>query len=256
MGAYANRLSERIETIGSRLCVGLDPRPDLIDGDVSDFLYAVIQETSDLVAAYKPNIAYFEAMGLEGMKLLHEVRKWIPEETALVLDAKRSDIGETQSYYAKACFDVLGADAVTLNPWLGYDSIEPFLDYPGKGVYLLCVTSNPGAAEFALQELGDEYFFERIQAMCARGADRPTDIGLVAGLTNLGEDVLSRIADVPLLIPGLGAQGGDVQSLASGQRQAPLLINVSRGILFKEPDLSFAAKATAWRDRIQEALQS
>ena len=249
METYTTRLGDRVRRIGSRLCVGLDPRPDQIRGETSDFLYRVIEECAEFAAAFKPNIAYFEAMGPEGLRLLEEVRRWIPDDVPLVLDAKRSDIGETQKYYARAVFDRFGADAVTLNPWLGQDTVEPFLEHSGKGLYLLCITSNPGAVDIALRRVGDEYLFETVTAMCG-----PPDVGLVTGLTNLGPDVLDRIPDVPLLVPGLGAQGGDLAALAGGGRKAPVLINVSRGILFRDPDRSFGEKAQAWRDRIQKEL--
>ena len=146
---YAERLQGRIDQTGSRLCVGLDPRPG--DGGAAaarDFLKQVIEETAPWAAAYKPNMAYFEAMGIEGIRLLEELLAGMPEEIPVILDAKRSDIGETQKYYAQGYFAGWNVDAVTLNPFLGYDSIEPFLDWQGKGIYLLAVTSNPGSADF------------------------------------------------------------------------------------------------------------
>lgn len=259
MEAYTQRLVARIGSAHSRLCLGLDPRPDQIaqtHPSVEAFLREVIEQTAAHVAAYKPNIAYFEAMGSKGIQLLESVLEWIPNEVPVILDAKRSDIGETQSYYAKACFETWGVDAVTLNPWLGYDTIEPFLGYEGKGLYLLCVTSNPGAAAFAMREIDGEYQFERIQAMCARAAADPAahaDVGLVAGLTNLEPAVLDRLVDVPLLIPGLGAQGGNLGALA-GSRTAPNVVNVSRGILFREPEKSFEEKAIDYKNRINEVM--
>lgn len=256
MEAYTQRLRGRIDAAQTRLCVGLDPRPHLIEGTVRTFLREVIEETAAHAAAFKPNMAYFEALGSEGIKLLESVLDWIPNDIPVILDAKRSDIGETQSYYAKAYFERWKVDAVTLNPWLGYDSVEPFLGYEGRAVYLLCVTSNRGAAEFALAKVGDQFLFERIQTMAERAAEheKPTEIGLVAGLTNLEPEVLDRIADLPLLIPGLGAQGGDLNALG-GQRQAPNLVNVSRGILFREPERSFADKAAFFKNRINQAME-
>jgi len=256
MGRYTSRCAERISQIDSHLCVGIDPRPDLIDGDLLDFLKRLIDETEPYAAAYKPNAAYFEAMGSKGIKLLEDTLEHIPEEVPTILDVKRSDIGETQSYYAKAYFDTWNVDAVTLNPLLGFDSIEPFLEYADRGVYLLAITSNRGANDFLLQSMNGKAMFEHIQDFHDRSREvgYGCDIGLVAGLTNLEDALLERVADLPLLIPGLGAQGGDLTALAKQQREAPILINASRGISFKEPQKSFAEKAKAYRDRIREAL--
>jgi orotidine-5'-phosphate decarboxylase len=132
---YAERLQKRIEKTGSRLCVGLDPRPG--DGGAAfarNFLEQVIDETAIWAAAFKPNMAYFEAMGIEGIRLLEDLLAKMPEDVPVILDAKRSDIGETQKYYAQGYFGGWNVDAVTLNPFLGYDSVEPFLDWPGKGI--------------------------------------------------------------------------------------------------------------------------
>ena len=225
---YSQKLSQRIATVGGGLCVGLDPRPDLISGSAKDFLLRVIAETAPYAAAFKPNTAYFEATGSAGFRLLEEIRAAIPADIPVVLDAKRSDIGETQKYYAKMAFDALGADAVTLNPFLGFDSIEPFLSYPGKGLYLLAVTSNPGAADLEMQLLADGTpVYARVLDMAAQAAGSPAEVGFVIGLTQAAAPVLARVPDVPLLVPGLGAQGGEISLLAGTARRAPVLVNVS-----------------------------
>ena len=248
MKTYLKKLSNRIAETNSQLCVGLDPRPDLIDGDIFDFLKKVIDETTPYTAAFKPNSAYFEAMGSAGIVLMENILTYIPNDIPVVLDVKRSDIGETQNYYAKACFEHWQVDAVTLNPYLGFDSIEPFAQHAGKGIYLLGVTSNAGAADYQMQILANgQHVFEQTIALIERAAALPAEIGLVAGLTNLAPEVLQRIPDVPLLIPGLGAQGGDLSQLQQNKRQAPNLINVSRGILYKNPEQSFAEKAQAFQ---------
>jgi orotidine 5'-phosphate decarboxylase subfamily 2 len=212
---------------------------------------AVIDQTLAVAAAYKPNVAYFEAMGMEGFRLLEELRSWIPSEVPLILDAKRGDIGETQRYYAKACYDVWGADAVTLNAYMGEDTLEPFLAHPEKGVYLLAVTSNPGSADVETRKLEDgRSVFELIQDMALRS----DQVGLVVGLTNAG-GVLERIADLPLLLPGLGAQGGDLQRLSVGiARQAPLLVNVSRAILFPGHGETHGEAAARFAEEIRRSL--
>ncbi|MGJ8677803.1 MAG: orotidine-5'-phosphate decarboxylase [Akkermansiaceae bacterium] len=252
---YGERLAKRIETVGSRLCVGIDPRPDLSGGinAVPEFLRRLVAETAEYAAAFKPNIAYFEAMGLRGIEMLETLLGDMPSEVPVILDAKRSDIGETQKYYAKSYFENWNVDAVTLNPFLGFDSIEPFLDWEGKGVYLLAVTSNAGSADFQRQKLADgRYVFELVQELGerAKAEGRATDVGYVVGLTNASEEILERMVDAPLLIPGLGAQGGDLAGLQAAQRSAPDVVNVSRGITYKEMDKSFAQKAKEWSEKL------
>lgn len=249
---FLEKLQARIRATGSGLCVGLDVRAAGAD-EARNFLREVIDQTAPHAAAYKPNAAYFEALGWQGAKLLEELRSMIPEEIPMILDVKRGDIGETQQYYAKACFDVIGADAVTLNPFMGRETLEPFLEYAGKGVYLLAVTSNPGARDIEMQRVvqgsglgvqgedGVRYVFEIVLDMIKK----VPQAGLVVGLTHAG-DVLHRIPDVPLLVPGLGAQGGDFAGLRGTTRSAPVLVNVSRGILYAEPERSFAEKAASW----------
>ena len=253
---YPERLQQRIEKTGSRLCVGLDPRPGKGGANAAyDFLKEVIEETADQAAAFKPNMAYFEAMGIKGISVLEDLLSEMPDDVPVILDAKRSDIGETQKYYAKGYFERWDVDAVTLNPFLGYDSIEPFLDWPGKGIYLLAVTSNKGTADFQQQQLKDgRSVFELVPALGERAESekRDTDVGYVVGLTNAG-DVLAKMPDAPLLVPGLGAQGGSLDALAKSGRAAPDVINVSRGILYADDDRSFAERAEHWADTIAAA---
>ncbi|MGA0846978.1 MAG: orotidine-5'-phosphate decarboxylase, partial [Luteolibacter sp.] len=192
------------------------------------------------------------AMGIEGIKLLEELLGRMPDEVPVILDAKRSDIGETQRYYAQGYFSRWNVDAVTLNPFLGYDSIEPFLDWEDKAVYLLAVTSNPGSRDFQRQSLADgRAVYELVTELGRRAQDenRKTDVGYVVGLTQ-ADDVLNKIPDAPLLVPGLGAQGGDLASLANATRHAPNVINVSRGILYADDALDFNARAQHWKQKI------
>ncbi len=251
--SYAERLQKRIEKTGSRLCVGLDPRPGVGGaGAAKIFLARVILETAEWAACFKPNMAYFEALGIEGIRVLEELLANVPDGIPVILDAKRSDIGETQKYYAQGYFAGWNVDAVTLNPFLGYDSIEPFLDWPGKGIYLLAVTSNPGSADFQRQQLADgRSVFQLVTDLGerAKAENRATDVGYVVGLTNAA-DVLGKMPNAPLLVPGLGAQGGDLASLAAAARTAPDVINVSRGILYVGDDHSFGVRAKHWADII------
>jgi orotidine-5'-phosphate decarboxylase len=255
---YAERLQKRIEKTGSRLCIGLDPRPG--DGGAAfarNFLQRVVEETAVWAAAYKPNMAYFEAMGIEGIRLLEELLESMPDDVPVILDAKRSDIGETQKYYAQGYFAGWNVDAVTINPFLGYDSVEPFLDWEGKAVYLLAVTSNAGSADFQRQVLADgRQVFELVTALGerAKSEERATDVGYVVGLTN-AEEVLEKFPDAPLLVPGLGAQGGDLAALAGAKRSAPDVVNVSRGILYAADERGFGARARDWVAKINRAYE-
>lgn len=256
---YADRLKDRLEVTGSALCVGLDPRPSLTKGGIegtAEFLRRLVSETADYAAAFKPNMAYFEAMGLKGIEILEVLLEEMPEEVPVILDAKRSDIGETQKYYARSYFENWGVDAVTLNPFLGYDTLEPFLGFEGKGVYLLAVTSNKGSADFQRRDCEGKALFERVGDLCERAREegRETTPGLVVGLTNADADVLDNLPDVPLLVPGLGAQGGSLDALAGSGRVAPSVINVSRGISYAEGNDDYAGLAKHWADEIARSL--
>jgi orotidine 5'-phosphate decarboxylase subfamily 2 len=247
---FRQKLEARIAATGSHLCVGLDVRAEAADEKTKRWILNVIEETAAYAAAFKPNSAYFEALGWQGMRMLEQILKEIPADIPIILDVKRGDIGETQAYYAKACFDELGVDAVTLNPYMGRDTLEPFLKYKDKGLYLLGVTSNPGAADIELQKTGRKQVFQIVADM-TQASDQA---GLVVGLTNASGDVLKRIPDVPLLIPGLGAQGGDLDALKGSKRKAPILVNVSRGILYADEATPFASKAKMWCEKIASAL--
>lgn len=249
---FREKLEQRIANTGSNLCVGLDIRAEDASERTKQLIVRVIEETLPYAAAFKPNSAYFEALGWQGMRMLSQVLKAIPSEVPVVLDVKRGDIGETQGYYAKAAFDELGVDCVTLNPYMGRDTLEPFLKYADKGLYLLGVTSNKGAADIELQKLAgqDRQVFEIVAEM----TQASPQVGLVIGLTNAAQEVLARTPDVPLLIPGLGAQGGDLAALKGAGRKAPLLVNVSRGILYQEDGKTYAERAAFWDASIRAAL--
>lgn len=249
--SFREKLENRIANAGTHLCVGLDVRVENALESTKQWIVKFIQETAPYAAAYKPNSAYFEALGWRGMRLLEMILREIPSDIPVVLDVKRGDIGETQAYYAKAAFELMNVDAVTLNPYMGRDTLEPFLKYQDRGIYLLGVTSNPGAADIELQKTGDRHVFEIVSEM----TQASPQVGLVLGLTNAAQGVLQRIPDVPLLIPGLGAQGGDLAALQGSGRKAPLLINVSRGILYHgQEGRSYAEVAREWRDKIEAAL--
>lgn len=247
---YRQKLEARISATGSNLCVGLDVRAVDAGEETQRGILDLIEQTAPFAATFKPNAAYFEALGWKGLRMLSEVLRHIPSDIPVIYDVKRGDIGETQGYYAKACFDELGVDAVTLNPFMGRDTLEPFLKYQDKGLYLLAVTSNPGAKDIELQSTGERQIFELVADM----TQASEQAGLVVGLTNASGEVLTKIPDVPLLIPGLGAQGGDLAALRGTGRKAPLLVNVSRGILAHVEGTTYASRAERWMSEIAQSL--
>jgi uridine monophosphate synthetase len=242
MTSFFSRLETRARAINSLLCVGLDPHPaDLAAPTAAaarDFCLRLIAATADVAAAFKPNAAFFEQFGAEGMAALRDVIAAVPDDVPVILDAKRGDIASTAEAYARAAFETLGADAITLSPYLGRDSLEPFLADPARGVFLLCKTSNPGAGDLQDLPLADrvpaQRLFERV-AELARGWNNSDNLGLVVGATHPEAlAAVRRVApDLWILAPGVGAQGGDLEAaLNAGLRTdgLGLLIPVSRQI--------------------------
>jgi len=255
---FTDKLLNTSRKNNSWLCIGLDPDPELMPGvDVLQFNKAIIEATSDLVCAYKPNLAFYESLGTEGLAILEKTVKYIPGDIPVIGDAKRSDIGNTARAYARALFSVLGFDAATVNPYLGSDSIEPFINYQDKGVFILCRTSNRGAADFQNLRTDGLPLYE-VVAQKAKQWNIHGNIGLVVGATYPEElkRVRSICPEMPLLIPGIGAQGGDLASAVGygvDARGEKALINVSRQILYasKEKDFAQAARNTAEKIRNQ-----
>jgi orotidine-5'-phosphate decarboxylase len=254
----------------SLLCVGLDTDPALLPENVSvlDFNKAIIQATSDLVCAYKPNIAFYEAMGIEGLKALEKTRQSIPADIPVIIDAKRGDIGNTAQAYAKSLFDGFGFDAVTASPYLGLDSLQPFIDYKEKGIFILCRTSNPGAADFQSllidTDSGSRMLFE-IVAQKVNDWNKSGNLGLVVGATYPKElkTIRERYPLMPLLIPGVGAQGGGLEETVrygADAKRERTVINSSRQILYASKGRDFAAAARKvaedTRNKINEAFSA
>lgn len=264
---FFDKLAAAAAKNNSRLCVGLDSDPARIaDGsNVADFNKAIISATGELVCAYKINLAFYEAGGEAGMQALRDTLGVIPEHIPAIGDGKRADIGNTSKAYARAIFDELGFDAVTVNPYLGHDALEPFLGYREKGIYILCRTSNAGAGDFQnliCRTPGGELPLYRVVADRAAAWNRAANIGLVVGATSSAELKAVRAAhpDMPLLIPGIGAQGGDLELTvknAADSRGGGFIINSSRQIIFASsgPDYAAAAKTAAreLRDLINDA---
>ncbi|MCR4406410.1 MAG: orotidine-5'-phosphate decarboxylase [Anaerolineae bacterium] len=254
MGFY-EKLNATIERNDSLLCVGLDPRPEQIPaGSVLDFNRRIIDATHDLVCAYKPNLAFYEALGPPGLEVLQCTIACVPAGIPVILDAKRGDIGSTAEAYARASFETWGADAVTVNPYMGRDAVEPFAAYTDRGVFLLCHTSNPGAHDLqTLPVRGDPLYL----AVARRAMEWNThgNIGLVMGATF--PDALRAVREIAprmwILLPGIGAQGGDLEAALAAGLDADghgVIVNVSRGVIFATDP---RAAAMAWRERINRA---
>lgn len=248
------RLDQAIEAAGSLLCLGLDPEGSGNAAAAEQQCLRLLEATLDAVCAVKPNLAFFEQYGSAGYAVLERLRAEVPAGTLLILDAKRGDMANTAEAYARALFDVLGADIVTVNPLLGGDSVAPFLTRPGRGVFVLARTSNPGAADFLEHRDSDgtgTALFERI-VDAALGWDPGGSVGFVVGATAPAAiaAVRQRAPLAPLLLPGVGAQGGDLEaSVAAGldANGRGVVLPVSRGIA-AAPDPGGAARHL--RDRI------
>ena len=257
---------------GSMLCVGLDPEPSRFPGQlrgdaskIYDFCAAVVDATADLVIAFKPQIAYFAAHRAEDQleRLMAHMRRAAPQ-VPIILDAKRGDIGSTAEQYAKEACDRYGAAAVTLSPFMGFDSVAPYLKYEGKGAFLLCRTSNPGGDDLQAQRLasvpGEPLLYEHVARLAQGPWNLNGQLGLVVGATypNEIERVRAVAPTAPLLIPGVGAQGGDALATVragwrahGGETVAPIVVNSSRAILYASSgdDYRDAARREAIKTR-------
>ncbi len=257
MDKFSKRLQAAIQRTGGCLCVGLDvDLAKLPAGYPRDakgslrFCLEIVKATADLAAAYKPNLAFFEAMGHEGLAALEELRGAIPKGCLFVADAKRGDIGNTSKAYADAFYKRLASDALTVAPYMGRDSVDPFLAYEGTCAFVLCLTSNPSAVDFETQKLADgELLYEKVaKTALSWGETSKGEVGLVVGATRpeVLKSVRALAPHTPLLVPGVGAQGGDLAAvLRDGRCQDGygLLVNASRSILYAASDEGFAAAA-------------
>ncbi|RUL71456.1 orotidine-5'-phosphate decarboxylase [Dyella choica] len=240
----------------SLVCVGLDPEPAKFPAhlkgrpdEVFEFCRAIVDATADLVCSYKPQIAHFAALRAEDalehlIAHIHAKHPGVP----VILDAKRGDIGSTAQHYVTEAFERYSADAVTLNPYLGRDSAQPFLDRADKGVILLCHTSNPGAADLQDLDVGGKPLYQHVARLIAQEWNTLGNCALVTGATYPEQlaEVRALIGDIPLLVPGIGAQGGDVQAVVRHGRTAEgtgLMINSSRAILYAGSGEDFAEAA-------------
>ncbi|HET6828401.1 MAG TPA: orotidine-5'-phosphate decarboxylase [Ramlibacter sp.] len=269
---FLEKLRAAQQRNASMLCVGLDPEPSrfpaALKGDASkiyDFCARIVDATADLSIAFKPQIAYFAAHRAEDQleKLMRHMKANAPH-VPVILDAKRGDIGSTAEQYAKEAFERYDADAVTLSPFMGFDSVQPYLKYGGKGAFLLCRTSNPGGDDLQNQRLasvdGQPLLYEHVARLAQGPWNLNGQLGLVVGATYPAE--IERVRQIaptlPLLIPGVGAQGGDaVATVKAGWRDnGPIIVNSSRAILYASGGDDFADAARREAMKTRDALQA
>jgi orotidine-5'-phosphate decarboxylase len=262
-----SELKKIIEKNKSMLCIGLDLDRKKVPTNYAtsikglyEFAQKIIDATSDIVAAYKPNMAFFEELGPDGFSLLEKIVNRIPDGISVILDGKRADIGNTASHYASAMFERLGADWVTVNPYMGYDSIRPFLEYKDKGAFVICLTSNPGSRDFQFMHVVNKPIYMHVAEKVAYW-DKEQNLGLVVGATH--PEQLSEIrkvsGDMPILIPGVGAQGGSLEQSAlagTDNFKKPALINISRTVLYASAEEDFPKAARAEVEKLNAAINA
>ena len=263
---FLEKYRSAANTRKSLVCVGLDPDPERLPDHlrgaadpVSSFLKEVVAATRDLVCAYKPNFAFFGALGAAGWRSLEDVLSAIPDATPVVLDFKANDIGNSARRYAQMAYDALGADAVTVNPLMGRDAVAPFLEYPDGCAFLLCLTSNPGSADFQRLTTQEGPFYQQVARKAVEWSDSGP-CGLVVGATHARELVtVRRIAPgLPFLVPGVGAQmgdPGDVIRYGSDRNGGGLLVNTSRSVLYASPGRDFANAARRAAESLRAELE-
>ncbi len=263
MNSFNNRLKKHIAEISSYLCVGLDISPESLGSSSSlsqciDHSKRVIDATIDLIAAFKPNFAFFERWGSAGFKWLESTMNYINTRTLTIADGKRGDIGNTAEQYAKSIFNHFGFDAVTVNPYMGEDAIIPFIKRPEKGAFILCKTSNPSSSDFQNSQNGQKHVFELVARKSVE-LNSMENVGLVVGAT-LPEEIkkIRHLApELPFLMPGVGAQGGDLEkSIRYGNEKGIALISISRGIIFSgdKTEKSIRSTAKEYRDKMMEYI--
>ena len=263
---FSTRLSTAQARAGTVLCVGLDPDPAKLPEPlrerptpqaVRDFCIAITEATAPAACAFKPNLAFFEALGPDGWRLLADVLADVPDTHLIVLDGKRGDIGTTAARYAEALFDRLAADACTVAPYMGRDAIQPFLQRPGRCAFVLTLTSNPSAADLQPLDVGGEPLYRRVARVAVEaGEGQPGTVGLVVGATRPEELAALRRAHpgTPFLVPGVGAQGGTAGEVMAANAGGPVLVNVSRGVLYASPGRDFPEAAAQEAARLAALL--
>lgn len=262
---FLDRYAQAFARTGSRLCVGLDTDLAMLPAIVQEadnpmllFNQAIVGATADLAIAYKPNLAFYEAAGQRGMDALKETLAVIPPHVIKIADAKRGDIGNTAERYAQAFLETLPFDAITVNPYMGTDTLKPYFKYEGTCKFVLALTSNPGSHEFQRIESAGKPIYLHVIDRCLDAFGSTGDLGFVVGATHPEE--LAQIRehvgpDIPLLIPGVGAQGGDAAAVIAANNRGAAFINVSRGIIAAGKGDDFAAAARAAALKFAEELR-
>lgn len=259
-------LVEQIQKKKSYLCVGLDTDPDKIPAHLKQrpdavlaFNKAIIDATLDSCVSYKINTAFYEAMGPRGWEIMKETVHYIPSTHLKIADAKRGDIGNTSSQYAKAFFEALPFDAITVAPYMGADSVQPFLEYDNKWTIVLGLTSNKGAADFELQKMGEEYLYEKVMKTVASWGN-PGNLMFVVGATQAEafSAIRSWLPDHFFLVPGVGAQGGSLREISEKalNKDAGLLVNASRAIIYASEKEDFAEEARIIASQYQAEMSN
>ncbi|MCH7782668.1 orotidine-5'-phosphate decarboxylase [candidate division KSB1 bacterium] len=266
---FTERVKNVIDSKRSFVCVGLDTDikliPESISGSDEERIYAfnksLIEATSEYASAYKLNSAFYEACGEQGYRALKRTIQIIPDDTITILDAKRADIGNSSALYARAAFDILKAESMTVNPYMGYDSIEPFMLNEERGVFILCLTSNPGSDDLQKLVLDDARLLFMETARKIVEWNKRKNLGMVVGATHPRELAqIRKIApDIPLLLPGIGAQQGDLEQTvrnAIGKQKAPAFINSSRGIIYASSGEDFARAAGKKCKKLRDSINA
>ena len=265
--SFTEKWNQAISKNNSLVCVGLDTDPAQLPASVRTkadpvlyFNQQIIDATCDLVCCYKPNFAFYNALGASGFATLKRTLDHIPVDIPVLIDAKVGDMGNVAAQYARAFYEVLGCDALTVNPYMGHDCVAPFTAYQDRTTFLVCLTSNPGADDFEKQLMGNRPLYERVIAK-AHEWNAANNIGLVFGATQPEHlaHFRSLAPDIPLLIPGVGAQGGSIElAVKNGcdARGAGILINSSRGILYASQDSDFAAAARQATLTLRDAINA
>ncbi|MFM2315810.1 MAG: hypothetical protein RLZZ155_142 [Bacteroidota bacterium] len=253
------KLVELIRSRKSFLCVGLDTDPSKLPAGVSalEFNKAIIDATREFAVSYKPNLAFYEAMGRQGWDILEETVEYIGNEHFTIADAKRGDIGNTSSYYAKAFFETYGFDSITVAPYMGKDSVSPFLQFQNKWAIVLALTSNEGSKDFQTQKIGEEYLFEKVlRDVASWGTDENTMFVVGATKAESLAQIRQIIPNHFLLVPGVGAQGGSLQEVVKYgmNNEVGLLVNASRSILYASSGADYASAAAAEAKKMQEEM--
>jgi len=264
--SFTQRLRQVQTKQNSLLCIGLDVDIDKIpphllstENPVLEFNRQIIDATRDLVCAYKPNLAFYEAMGKDGFAVLRETLKLIPNSIITIGDGKRSDIGNTAERYAKSLFDDFGFDSVTVNPYMGFDSVEPFLANPEKGTFILALTSNAGSKDFQRLKVGIKPLYEKI-VLAAKRWNLNQNVGLVVGATHPKELLRVRkiVPEIPILVPGIGKQSGNLKSsirYGCDKHGQLAVINASRSIIYASSGKDFAEAARTEAKKMVEEMR-